>query len=57
MRGTEIVEQPYTSENLTQRMTSEAIEYLERYVSTFYIHVKVQKAFIGTQIELSKCSD
>ncbi|XP_067297526.1 steryl-sulfatase [Pseudorasbora parva] len=30
MRGAEIVEQPYTSENLTQRMTSEAIEYLER---------------------------
>uniref|UniRef100_A0A8C2DBP3 Steroid sulfatase (microsomal), isozyme S n=1 Tax=Cyprinus carpio TaxID=7962 RepID=A0A8C2DBP3_CYPCA len=30
MRGPEIVEQPYTSENLTQRMTSEAIEFLER---------------------------
>ncbi|TRY88090.1 hypothetical protein DNTS_000668 [Danionella cerebrum] len=30
MRGTEIVEQPYTSENLTQRMTREAIEFLER---------------------------
>uniref|UniRef100_A0A671T682 Steryl-sulfatase-like n=1 Tax=Sinocyclocheilus anshuiensis TaxID=1608454 RepID=A0A671T682_9TELE len=30
MRGAEIVEQPYTSENLTQRMTSEAIEFLER---------------------------
>lgn len=45
MRGAEIVEQPYTSENLTQRMTSEAIEYLERYAYTFYIHIKVQKAF------------
>lgn len=45
MRGTEIVEQPYISENLTQRMTSEAIEFLERYVSSFYINVKVQKAF------------
>jgi len=43
MRGAEIVEQPYTSENLTQRMTNEAIEFLERYVSTLY--VKVQKAF------------
>jgi len=43
MRGAEIVEQPYTSENLTQRMTIEAIEFLERYVSTLY--VKVQKAF------------
>lgn len=53
MRGAEIVEQPYTSENLTQRMTSEAIEYLERYVSTFYVHVKVQKAFLGTQFELT----
>uniref|UniRef100_A0A673GXH3 Steryl-sulfatase-like n=1 Tax=Sinocyclocheilus rhinocerous TaxID=307959 RepID=A0A673GXH3_9TELE len=36
MRGAEIVEQPYTSENLTQRMTSEAIEFLERYVSAFH---------------------
>lgn len=35
MRGAEIVEQPFISENLTQRMTSEAIEFLERYVSTF----------------------
>uniref|UniRef100_A0A672PWC9 Steroid sulfatase n=1 Tax=Sinocyclocheilus grahami TaxID=75366 RepID=A0A672PWC9_SINGR len=30
MRGPEIVEQPYTSDNLTQRMTSEAKEFLER---------------------------
>lgn len=30
MRGAEIVEQPFISENLTQRMTSEAIEFLER---------------------------
>lgn len=45
MRGPEIVEQPYTSENLTLRMTSEAIEFLERYVSTFYHNIKVRKAF------------
>lgn len=30
MRGEEVVEQPYVSENLTQRMTSEAVEFLER---------------------------
>nr|XP_055038109.1 steryl-sulfatase-like [Misgurnus anguillicaudatus] len=35
MRGAEIVEQPFISENLTQRMTHEAIEFMERYVSTF----------------------
>ncbi|KAF7689435.1 hypothetical protein HF521_012788 [Silurus meridionalis] len=30
MRGGEVVEQPYVSENLTQKMTNEAIEFLER---------------------------
>ncbi|XP_057188746.1 steryl-sulfatase [Triplophysa rosa] len=30
MRGADIVEQPFISENLTQRMTNEAIEFLER---------------------------
>uniref|UniRef100_A0A8B9HXG6 Steroid sulfatase (microsomal), isozyme S n=1 Tax=Astyanax mexicanus TaxID=7994 RepID=A0A8B9HXG6_ASTMX len=30
MRGDEVVEQPYVSENLTQRMTNEAVEFLER---------------------------
>ncbi|XP_066515190.1 steryl-sulfatase isoform X2 [Hoplias malabaricus] len=30
MRGTEVVEQPFVSENLTQRMTDEAVEFLER---------------------------
>nr|XP_055050903.1 steryl-sulfatase [Misgurnus anguillicaudatus] len=30
MRGAEIVEQPFISENLTQRMTHEAIEFMER---------------------------
>ncbi|XP_028835840.1 steryl-sulfatase [Denticeps clupeoides] len=30
MRNEEIVEQPFNSENLTQRMTSEAIEFLEK---------------------------
>ncbi|XP_051560547.1 steryl-sulfatase-like [Myxocyprinus asiaticus] len=30
MRGEEIVEQPFASENLTQKMTNEAIEFLER---------------------------
>ncbi|XP_030635945.1 steryl-sulfatase [Chanos chanos] len=30
MRGHEIVEQPFVSEDLTQRMTGEAVEFLER---------------------------
>lgn len=30
MRGDEVVEQPYVSDNLTQRMTAEAVEFLER---------------------------
>ncbi|XP_062303043.1 steryl-sulfatase isoform X2 [Osmerus eperlanus] len=30
MRNQDIVEQPYVSENLTQRMTREAVEFLER---------------------------
>uniref|UniRef100_A0AAY5EZQ9 Sulfatase N-terminal domain-containing protein n=1 Tax=Electrophorus electricus TaxID=8005 RepID=A0AAY5EZQ9_ELEEL len=30
MRGEEVVEQPYVAENLTQRMTGEAVEFLER---------------------------
>ncbi|XP_076838468.1 steryl-sulfatase [Brachyhypopomus gauderio] len=30
MRGEEVVEQPYMAENLTQRMTGEAVEFLER---------------------------
>ncbi len=60
MRGPEIVEQPYTSENLTQRMTSEAIEFLEKYVSTFYHNIKIKilrniKSFFSrTCFELNK---
>lgn len=34
MRGDEVVEQPYVSENLTQKMTREAIEFLERFVNS-----------------------
>lgn len=30
MRNREVVEQPYVSENLTQRMTDEAVDFLER---------------------------
>ncbi|KPP65597.1 steryl-sulfatase-like [Scleropages formosus] len=30
MRNGEVVEQPYTSENLTQKMTREAVQFLER---------------------------
>lgn len=33
MRGDEVVEQPFISENLTQKMTNEAIEFLERLVN------------------------
>ncbi len=63
MRGPEIVEQPYTSENLTQRMTSEAIEFLEKYVSTFYHNITIKilrniKSFFSrTCFELNKWSD
>lgn len=59
MRGPEIVEQPYTSENLTQRMTSEAIEFLERYVSTFYRNIKIKivrtikSFFLGLSLSLT----
>lgn len=33
MRDHRVVEQPYTSENLTQRMTHEAVAFIERYVN------------------------
>lgn len=37
MRNHDVVEQPYMSENLTQRMTNEAIDFLERYFQTLFI--------------------
>lgn len=33
MRDHTVVEQPFISENLTQRMTHEAVDFIERYVS------------------------
>ncbi|XP_019898111.3 steryl-sulfatase isoform X2 [Esox lucius] len=36
MRNREVVEQPYVSENLTQRMTDEAVEFLAKCVLSFY---------------------
>lgn len=36
MRNREVVEQPYVSENLTQRMTDEAVDFLERCVCRFF---------------------
>lgn len=38
IRNHKVVEQPYTSENLTQRMTHEAVDFLERYEPVFLIH-------------------
>lgn len=38
MRDHRVVEQPYTSENLTQRMTHEAVDFIERYMTAFLIH-------------------
>lgn len=35
MRDHRVVEQPFTSENLTQRMTHEAVDFIERYMSAF----------------------
>lgn len=39
MRDHRVVEQPFISENLTQRMTHEATDFIERYMSAFLIHM------------------
>ncbi len=39
MRDHTVVEQPFTSENLTQTMTYEAVDFIERYMSALSIHM------------------
>lgn len=34
MRDHDIVEQPFDAENLTQRMTSEAVDFIERFAQS-----------------------
>lgn len=48
MRDHRVVEQPYTSETLTQRMTHEAVDFIERYMAALLIHTgqKTSLAFI-----------
>lgn len=41
MRDHTVVEQPYASENLTQRMTHEAVDFIERYMSLIHIRKMV----------------
>lgn len=48
MRGHEVVEQPYVSENLTQKMTKEAIEFLERSVNIACSYLKNYSGFSST---------
>lgn len=50
MRGYEVVEQPYVSENLTQKMTKEAIEFLERSVN---VDLFLMKETLQTCINLT----
>lgn len=58
MRDHRIVEQPFTSENLTQRMTHEAVDFIERYMnchivySTVFILMLVMKPFFLVVQEL-----
>uniref|UniRef100_A0A3Q0QT27 Steroid sulfatase n=1 Tax=Amphilophus citrinellus TaxID=61819 RepID=A0A3Q0QT27_AMPCI len=39
LRDHDIVEQPFKSENLTQRMIHEAVDFIERYMSAFLFHI------------------
>ena len=48
MRGEEIVEQPYVSENLTQRMTAEAVQFMERSENAaFFFYAKLNGLLSG----------
>ena len=46
MRDHRVIEQPFSSENLTQRMTQEAVDFIQRYTSAPLCHVVYSTVFI-----------
>lgn len=55
LRNHEIAEQPFTHANLTQRMTREAVDFIERYKSGLFLWTGFLKQVVFTAVFFLSC--